>query len=319
MTIEEVSNSEHHLASLDAYTASFSPSEFLQSSTWFKFQEALDHKVKLFHWQEGNQEAYFLAIETKLPLNRSYYYIPRGPLVADEEVWQKLLTEFVQYLKTNSRAVFIRFEPNDSFTRLAGSRRVLDIQPSHSFHTDLTQDEKVLLAAMHPKTRYNIKLALKNGLIFDFDDTKSDEFFALMHETARRDKFKSHSENYYKTMIESGVVSLATVRDDQGILAAGLFASCGQTMVYLHGASSSRRREIMAPYALHWEMMMKAKSAEQTIYDWHGVDDSKWPGFSRFKRGFGGHDFLYPGTFDYPLDRIAYAGYTVMRSLRRIF
>jgi lipid II:glycine glycyltransferase (peptidoglycan interpeptide bridge formation enzyme) len=222
-------------------------------------------------------------------------------------------------LKTNSRAVFIRFEPNNSFTRLPGSRRVLDIQPSHSFHTDLTQEEKTLLAAMHPKTRYNIKLALKNGLIFDFDDTKSDEFFALMHETARRDKFKSHSENYYKTMIENGVVSLATVRDDQGILAAGLFASCGQTMVYLHGASSSRRREIMAPYALHWEMMMKAKSAEQTIYDWHGVDDSKWPGFSRFKRGFGGHDFLYPGTFDYPLDRIAYAGYTVMRSLRRIF
>ncbi len=140
-----------------------------------------------------------------------------------------------------------------------------------------------------------------------------------MKETSARDNFTSHSSEYYRTMIESGAAQLATIKDNKQILAAGIFASFGNTMTYLHGASSSNKREVMAPFALHWEMMMYAKGEGVKHYDWHGVDSLKWPGFTRFKRGFGGHDVTYPGTFDLILESAAYTGYTVVRGLRRLF
>lgn len=314
MTLRELTIDQESLSDLDAYTASLTPAEFLQSSQWVIFQQALGKTVKLFEWSAEKNKGYFLGIETKLPLGRLYLYIPRGPIVHSETVWARLIKE----LQALQQYIFIRFEPDHSFSS-HDVRRVVDIQPSKTVWTRVQKNEKELLAAMHPKTRYNIKLGLKNNLLLSFDDTEFEDFFALMKETAQRDKFNAHSTKHYKKMLETKTAVLATVRDDSGLLAGGLFARFGKTMTYVHGASSSKNRNLMAPYALHWEMMMKAAAEGLEIYDWHGINEKKWPGVTRFKKGFGGEEFQYPGTFDIVIDKIAYAGYTIMRSIRRLF
>jgi len=320
MKLTEVEISTESLARLDAYSASFSPCQILQSSKWINFRQSLFERARLFKWQHDGNEGWFSAFEVKLPLNKSYYYIPRGPLIGFSEVWPKFLKTLKEFFKSEpSMVMFLRFEPDISFMNGRSAKHVTDIQPHRSLQTNLTLAPEQILENMHPKTRYNIRLALKKDLVFSKDDSDIDGFWKLMQETAKRERFKTHDKTYYEKSLSSGAARLATVRKDGKLLAAGMFFLFGNKITYGHGASSSNYRELMAPYVLHWQMMLFGNKSGFHWYDWHGIDDQKWPGFTRFKRGFGGEEIKYPGTFDLPLDSLQYRGYTVMRNLRRLF
>lgn len=124
-------------------------------------------------------------------------------------------------------------------------------------------------------------------------------------------------------MIESGVAFLAIAKHENDILATNIMIDFGDTRTYLHGASSNVKRNLMAPYLLHWELMKDAQSKGIKFYDWWGIApidapaDHPWAGISRFKRGFGGEEVEYPGTFDLVLHPIKYRFYQFIRSLRR--
>ena len=108
---------------------------------------------------------------------------------------------------------------------------------------------------------------------------------------------------------------------DGRVLAANLMIWFGDTVSYLHGASSNVRREVMAPHLLHWKLINEAKSLSFKHYDFWGVApegtvNHPWAGVSRFKRGFGGRYVAYPGTFDLPLDRFWYRVYRLLQTIR---
>lgn len=313
MKISSQEINQNSLKNLDAYSASCSPCQFLQSSKWLKFQSLVNHEPIILNYKN----IYFLALEYKLPLNKKYYYIPRGPFLNDEKLWPEFIKDLKDYFKKDKSIVFVRFEPNNSFNNQC--RKVIDVQPSKTFQTDLSLSEEELLNNMHSKTRYNIRLGLKKDLEFCGDNKNIESFWQLMAETTKRDKFSSHHKDYYKKMIESGATQLATIRYKNKLLAAGIFCSFGSTITYLHGASSSENRDLMSPYVLHWKMMTSAKSQNLQWYDWHGVDNKKWPGVTRFKLGFGGNEINYPGTFDLILAPSIYLGYNILRRLRRFF
>ncbi len=323
MIIKEEAINQISLNLLDAHQASCSPCQLLQSSTWLKFQEAVGYKAHLFFWEKENETGYFVAFEHRLPFGKKYYYISRGPVLNNKELWPEFITEIKKYFKAMSALIFVRFEPDSSFSfqddQLSNlCHQVADVQPSHTFLTDLNNNEEQLLGLMHPKTRYNIRLGLKKKLKFISHDTALEKFLDLLDETSRRDKFVAHNKNYYRQMIASGAASLNSVYCNNILLASGIFAIFGDTMTYLHGASASDKRELMAPYVLHWEMIKQARAKNLKHYDWHGINEKKWPGFTRFKRGFGGHDIHYPGTFDLVLAPAIYLGYNSLRGIRRL-
>lgn len=320
MQVKEITISDFSLQELDTYSSSIFPCQLLQSSPWLRFQESVGYMPRLLSAEHKERKIIFAGFEHRLPLGKKYLYIPRGPILHSKELW----TSFIKALQewaSEQKYLFVRFEPDASWVPASAGmtvRRVGDVQPSRTLYTELDKNEKDLLEAMHSKTRYNIRLALKKGMAFNYDDKDIDGFIRLIKETSSRDGFSSHSSQYYRKMLESGVARLATIRDQEEILAAGIFAEFADTIIYLHGASASSKRELMAPYALHWEMMMFAKGKNVKQYDWHGIDEKKWPGFTRFKKGFGGHDISYPGTYDLVLETLAYTGYTVMRGIRRL-
>ncbi|HWR00048.1 MAG TPA: peptidoglycan bridge formation glycyltransferase FemA/FemB family protein, partial [Candidatus Methylomirabilis sp.] len=98
-------------------------------------------------------------------------------------------------------------------------------------------------------------------------------------------------------------------------LAASLEVSYGDTRTYLYGASSSAKRNLMAPYALHWDAIRTAKREGCRYYDFHGVNPadesspswkSSWAGITRFKLGWGGERRDLVGTWERPTNRVAY-------------
>jgi peptidoglycan pentaglycine glycine transferase (the first glycine) len=145
-----------------------------------------------------------------------------------------------------------------------------------------------------------------------------EKFWSLMSATVNRDGFRLHEKEYYKKMLEVENIKLFFAEHQNNILCAGIFSFFGDTAIYLHGASSDENRELMAPHLLQWELIKKAKSLGCKYYDFFGIDEKKWPGVTRFKRGFGGQEMNYPGTFDIIFDKTKYGVYKFLRKIRRL-
>ncbi len=317
MQFRELQCTPDHLELIDNYQDSLSHSQFLQSAKWGNFQSKLGATVKLFSDEE--KKIVLLAIKQRLPFGFCYYYIPRGPYIENREVSQEFLQGLSEAIRvSDTKAIFIRIEPiqNINSKHLI---KTIDIQPSKTLLLSLSESEVEILAQMHQKTRYNIRLAEKKNLIIRNTPEYSDQFLDLLEETKQRDSFRIHSRAYYQKMIETKAVDLITVWVNDMLLAGSLIAKQGDTVTYVHGASSSEKRELMAPYFLHWQTICQAKKSGYSWYDWQGIDEKKWPGVTRFKLGFGGQTHIFPGTFDVRLVSGAYAGYTIFRRLRRLF
>ncbi|NOQ68083.1 peptidoglycan bridge formation glycyltransferase FemA/FemB family protein [Patescibacteria group bacterium] len=88
-----------------------------------------------------------------------------------------------------------------------------EIQPRDTLILNIAKSEEELLKEMKQKTRYNIRLAGKKGIrIMNYElgimnqeefMKKFESFWDLVEETSRRDKFASHSKDYYWKMLES--------------------------------------------------------------------------------------------------------------------
>jgi peptidoglycan pentaglycine glycine transferase (the first glycine) len=296
---------------------------FLQSWQWGEFQRALGRDV--LRLREDGAMAQMIRME--LPLGKAYWYVPRGPLgrlpsmAMDPDV---------------KKSLFLRIEPQAK-SDAEGAVKVRDVQPGQTLIVDLAQEREAIMAAMHEKWRYNIRLAERKGVKVYMTGERgtgaTDVFWDLLEETTERDRFRAHDKEYYRSMLEalSGdpatdgktrpVARLVFAEHDGRVLAANLMIYFGGTATYLHGASSRERREVMAPHLLHWTAMLDAKGWGYTDYDFWGVapegaEDHPWAGITRFKRGFGGNYVGYPGTYDLPLDRFWYTLYRLARRAR---
>jgi len=261
-------------------------------------------------------------------------YVPRGPLVdlADRGRLGVLLTALGQRARTG-RATFLRVEPPwpdepDAVAALNAcgfQPTTQTVQPQRTLLVDLTLSEEDLLATMNAKTRYNIRLASRKEVeVWEGTAATIPAWYALMADTAQRNRFAIHEQDYYQAVWEC----LAPARSLKlflayyaGELLAGIMVGVfARTAVYLYGASSDRHRERMPNYLLQWEAMRWAKAQGCTVYDLWGIPDEDettleaqftsrsdglW-GVYRFKRGFGGRNVRYVGAFDQVYSRPMY-------------
>ena len=296
----------------DAIVSSFEYAQFAQSSVWKDFQKSLGRDVvRITNGQAACQLAHIKK------MFGSYWLAQRGPVggVCSEEM-KTLLPE---------NAWFVRVEPDQNPSSMFLRRPAHD--PSVTRLLDLSPSEEVLLDQMHPKTRYNIKVAEKHGITIRESDS-IDTFLLLQRDTARRDRFMAQSDSYIRKQFDilkrAGMATLLVAESDGTPLAANFMLTFGDTATYLYGASSSTHRNLMAPYLLHWQAIRWAKAQGLRRYDFWGCNpESKehpdykksWDGISRFKAGWGGKLVELPGTFDLPLRPTLY---NFGRAIRKI-
>ncbi|MFA5413541.1 MAG: peptidoglycan bridge formation glycyltransferase FemA/FemB family protein [Patescibacteria group bacterium] len=290
---------------------------FLQSAEWLDFQENFGHKIYRlgFADEKNDLKAICGVIQNTLPFGKKYLYIPRGPISAE-----KVMIDEIKKIAQKDGAMFLKIEPLVEIP-LPSLRLVTPVQPKQTLILDLAKSEEELLAAMHEKTRYNIRLAEKKNLILKNESLE--DFWKLMEETTARDKFHAHPKKYYESMLEKingdgkkeMRVELRVAYFENHPVAAAIIGYFGDTVTYLHGASSYEYRNLMAPYFLHWEIIKEAKKLGYKFYDFWGIDEKKWPGVTRFKKGFGGFEINYPGTFDLPINKIWYKIYNLAKKI----
>ena len=307
-------------------------SQFLQSWQWGEFHNVVSGDVFRLGVMDNNELAGAATIIKKiLPIGKNYFYCPRGPIIDKLQITNyklqikifEVLFDEIKNLAKSEGVMFLRFDPTFQITNYKlPISETIDIQPSKTLILDLLKTESELLKDMHPKTRYNIKLAEKKGVkVVEADASRIGEFWQLMGETSSRDSFRTHGINYYKEMVklDGDFIKLFFAEYKGKAISSIIASSFGDTAAYMHGASSNEDRNVMAPYAMQWHCMKFFKEKGFKYYDLYGIDEKKWPGVTRFKKGFGGKEIEYFGTYDLPFDKGWYNIYKMVRKMRRTF
>ena len=317
----------------DNFLSRHPEAHILQTSAWGELKVAFGWRA--FRLQQGEAGAQML-IRRLLP-GIHLAYIPRGPVGYD---WQSILPA-VDEICHQHHVVFLKVEPDlwDSEPEKSSPPPGFvssphSIQPPRTLILDLSGDEQVVLGRMKQKTRYNINLALKKGVVIH-PTSDLDIFHSLIELTAQRDRFGAHQLDYYRRAYELfhplGQCELFLAEYEHNPLAALMVFAYGKRAWYFYGGSSNSHRERMPNYLLQWEAMRWARSQGCNEYDFWGVPDADletleagftqrsdnlW-GVYRFKRGFGGVLRRTAGPWDRIYQPLLYRLYLLWQKNRR--
>jgi lipid II:glycine glycyltransferase (peptidoglycan interpeptide bridge formation enzyme) len=231
---------------------------------------------------------------------------------------------------------FVRFDPpwtvpegqGGPFLERPFSRAAVNVQPADTVLVDLCRTDGDLLAAMKEKCRYNIRLSMRKGVaVRRCDETGLAVFYRLLEETARRDGIAIHSRDYYGALFAQAEndaraeIRLYIAAYGGEDLAAIITLFRGEDAVYLYGASSDSKRNLMAPYLLQWTAIRDARDFGCKRYDLFGIPPAGDPshpmaGLYRFKTGFGGRVVSRGGSWDFAYRPLARALFSMAEALR---
>ena len=293
-----------------------------------------------------------MVLEKQALPGLSVMYAPKGPLIKDwhdASLREQVISDLETYAK-KANAIQLKIDPDLVIGRgvpgeetaredLAGMEILGDlkgrgwhfspdqIQFRNTVVVDLTQDEDQILARMKSKTRYNIRLSGRKGIIVRTGDEKDlESLYQMYARTSVRGDFTIRGEDYYlglwRTFIDSGLepgldpIAQPLIAEYEGRPVAGAVVfQFGGRAWYLHGMSLPEHSDKMAPHLIQWEAMRWAKSRGCTVYDMWGApdvfekSDPLW-GVYRFKRGYGGEVTRTMGAWDYPARPLAYQLFT---------
>lgn len=290
----------------------------MQSWEWGEFRQSLGLPLLRYGLFEGEKliKAFQLTLH-KIPLTNSFVgYLPKGPL-PDKELAQAL-----EKIGEKHHCAFIKVEPdilaNDPNLCMDTNFKVSPkpLFTKYNFVLDLTQSEEEILKKMRPKTRYNIKVAQKHGVVIEerTDDEAFEIYLKLYFETTKRQGYHGHNENYHrgvwKTLKDAGFATLLIAfytppqTQEKIPLTAWMLLAFKDTLYYPYGGSITEYKSVMAPNLLAWEAIKLGKKLGLKKFDlWgsagaHPSPNHPWYGFHRFKEGLGGELIEYLDTYD---------------------
>ena len=308
---------------------------FQQSLEWGEVKTSWKKEVILSEDKDGNIRGSLCVWIRKIPIFGNIMYSARGPVcdLYDEDII-KDLRDGADLLAKKYNAFVLRVEPDilktdekfrsiitkNGFKIKDDSKDFKDeIQPRFVFRLDIKgKTEDQVFAEFHQKTRYNVRLATKKGVVIK-EGTRDDlkEFHKIMIETGERDNFIIRSLEYFEKMYDEMAPNhmklLMAYHEDKPI--SGIIPIMyGNKVWYLYGASSNSHRNLMPNYLLQWTMIQEAIKRGADMYDFRGVSgvvDESHPqyGLYRFKKGFNADFTEFIGEIFIPYKPLVYKMY----------
>jgi peptidoglycan pentaglycine glycine transferase (the first glycine) len=323
----------------------------LQTREWASVKAPLGWSPLAFTWEDaaGNCKAACLILKRQvriLPglLSASILYAPKGPLVDwhNQPLVERILLDLEQIARSE-RAIFIKIDPDitcatgmpgtdDEITnpQANGIQGLLNNSGWHfsydqvQFRNTITinpaSKDAELLEKMKQKTRYNIRLAERKGVIIRKGSLTDAPLLSKMYmETALRNNFTVRDREYYERVWDilsvAGMLTFLIAEvEEEAIAGLVLFHFAGRAY-YFYGMSTERHRDYMPTYLLQWKAIQVARELGCTVYDlWGAPDDfnesdALW-GVFRFKEGLGGRVIRTIGAWDFPARPGLYHLYT---------
>lgn len=303
----------------------------LQSWEWGEFRKLTN--VEVSRYLETNKNTInnvFQVTWHKIPFFDKYIgYCPKSVVPSKEVI------DFLTIEGKKRGAIMIKFEPNArGIGEMEHFKKDLRFVPGkplftkYSFVLDINKSEEELLKGMHQKTRYNIRLAEKRGVLIVEDNSLEafEEYWKLTEETTKRQGFYSHTKSYHQKMFNvmtksgKGHLLKAVYKDE--VITTWMIFILNNKIYYPYGASSTKHREVMANNLMMWEVIKLGKKNKCTSLDMWGSmgpepdANDPWYGFHKFKQGYGGELVEFLGTYDLVISSIGYKFYVGAEKIR---
>jgi len=298
----------------------------VQSPEWAQFKNAYGTKMvccgEIFYSKH------------QIPLSPYFVaYCPKvNPFLIDWEKLQKSLK--------SEGCVSINFDvPNvaENSPEAKNAHKILQSRciksPKNTFASstvilDLTKTTDELLKNLHPKHRYNLKLAQKHGVTIEKTTSLADfeNFWDLLYATSLRQKYYLHPKHYYQkiweTLSPKGMCHILTARYNGEALSSWMLFSYRGVFYYPYGGSLDKLQNLFPSNLLGWESIMLGKALGCTTFDmWGAAKDlndksDPWWGFTNFKLKFGGELTKFIDSYDYVINAKIYKMFNLANTLR---
>ncbi len=319
----------------------------LQTREWSEIKSSVGWSPLAFLWEDkhGNCQAACLILKRQMRiltgmLTVSILYAPKGPLLNwhDPVLVKQVLDDLILIAK-DERSLFIKIDPDiicgtgipdatsgqspddcqsirDRLIQYGWHFSKNQIQFRNSIIIDLKQTDEQILGNMKQKTRYNIRLAEKKGVVVHRGTLMDSAMLYKMYaETSLRNGFTIRERKYYervwKILFDAGMLEFLIASSENRPIAGLVLFHFGKRAYYFYGMSSDSHREMMPTYLLQWEAIRTARLLGCETYDLWGAPDEftdldpMW-GVFRFKEGLGGLVIRTIGAWDYPVKLLIY-------------
>lgn len=303
---------------------------FMQGPEWAQVKNEWKWEAVVERGADGQIVGALSVLIRRVPmLPFTLLYAPRGPVCdpGDKKTIAALLAG-VKLLAQKYHTYEFKIDPDIlasdldfrqtmlglGFRLTTGGKNFEGIQPRFVFRLNVEgKTEEEVMAQFHSKTRYNIRVAIKNNVQVKIRGKEAlDEFLPIMRTTGARDGFATRPKAYFERMMDAfgEHCRLYMAYSGDTPVAGTIAIQYADKTWYLYGASANTYRNMMPNYLLQWEMIRWAVEGGSKIYDFRGVsgdlsESNPLYGLYRFKKGFNGDFTEFAGEFDYILNPAA--------------
>ena len=293
---------------------------FLQSNIYLSWQVAQGRSVEVYQVLDTKGKLVAVCALVVFPFMKwKYGYLPYGPVIFDSSVALEDIATFIRGRAQELGLFFVRIDT----TSLSGSLKQSRItgvltpftfthlsaafQPRTEWLLPLALPTEEIFKALHEKTRYGIRNALRHGveseIVTDQFELYFEDFYRLMSETGARNGFLLHPREYYqsifKTLPGNGFLSIARING--AVHTIHVYFIFGTVAHFVFGGSDSSERKANPPYAAHWNAIEESHRRGLTAYNFGAIDEtpgSKYESLTYFKKKFGGYALYHTGVGD---------------------
>lgn len=273
-----------------------------QSDLWEKYLEFLN-------WQVVNTDSGIKIAIMKTILG-GLSKIQRPKELSDQDL------DEIEDICRERKCMFVKIEPSSGqdeslLTKRGFVRSGFPLSPPSTMIIDLGKSDDGLWASLSKSAKYSVNRARREkNKVRSFQDPgpkKIEEFFKVAKETSKRGKFYLQP---VKDLLKKGeifkdksyLLEVYDVKDR--LVSAKFFVAADGVVTFLHGGTSEVGRKGKGGYLLMWESISYFKQQGYQYLDLEGVDDDRfplftkdWGGFSHFKEKFGGTILRLPPPY----------------------
>lgn len=300
----------------------------LQTWEWGEARKEMGVEViRVGEFSETRLKAVYQLTLHKIPFtNWKTGYLPRSVFPSKD------VLDFLDNYCQKNNIISIKLEPYvEQLPRSARDERLVkstnSIFPEWTQIIDLTQSEEQLLKDMKPKTRYNLRLAEKKGVIVKEESNAHGFkiFLKLYFETTKRQNYYGHNEAYHRVVwnnLKKHISHLIIAYYQNIPLAVYELFYFKDRLYYVYGGSSEEYRNLMAAQLIMWKTIKLGKELGAKYLDMWGSlgpdygSAHPWAGFTRFKEGYGGKFVKLAGSYDLVVNKPLYELFNLAYQIR---
>jgi hypothetical protein len=304
------------------------PPYFTTSSSWSDFWIQAHHDL-IDSFEIAGERVY----AWKGPLSQIFWYIPH---LGHTQVITPAVIKILTTEAKNQKVCWITTELDDTHTILPeistqwrpALKKLQYAQtitlPAAHWHYE---ESLVVFAAKNtPCTAQwsaTARRKLKKSLTYGWSISTTKDaaalahFLELYHETARRQVFAIHPDEYYTTLFENPHSRIIILYSPQNTVAACWFGFVStDTLTYLYGGNNAESLAHDGQYIVQLAALQQCAQEKLMWYDMGGYEQNT--GYGRFKEGFHGILRTFEGPFDIVINTTIYTALSTLSRVKKI-